>query len=110
MDIIMLAAGTSSRMGRTNKMLLPYNGMSMVCHCCLQALEFLQKHSEENGEKCTLIVVTGYRSASIRKAIAPCRAFIGKTGGGFFADASTHHGYMFFHHFWEKVVTFRGQG
>lgn len=79
MDIVMLAAGTSSRMGRTNKMLLPYKGMSMVCHCCLQALEFLQKHSEENGEKSTLIVVTGYRSASIRKAIAPCRAFIGKT-------------------------------
>lgn len=79
MDIIMLAAGTSSRMGRTNKMLLPYNGMSMVCHCCLQALEFLQKYSDQNNEKCTLIVVTGYRSASIRKAIAPCKAFIEKT-------------------------------
>ena len=79
MDVVMLAAGTSSRMGRTNKMLLPYNGMSMVCHCCLQALKFLQNYSDKTGEKCTLIVVTGYRSASVQKALQPCKAFIEKT-------------------------------
>lgn len=79
MEIVMLAAGTSTRMGRTNKMLLPYNGMSMVCHCCLQALTFLQKYSEQNDESCTLIVVTGYRSASVQKALAPCKEFIEHT-------------------------------
>lgn len=79
MDIVMLAAGTSSRMGRTNKMLLPYNGMSMVCHCCLQALEFLQGYSDRSGEKCTLIVVTGYRRQSVQKALAPCMKFIEET-------------------------------
>ena len=79
MDIVMLAAGTSSRMGRTNKMLLPYNGMSMVCHCCLEALKFLQDYSDKNDEECTLIVVTGYKSSSVEKALAPCKAFMEKT-------------------------------
>ena len=79
MDIVMLAAGTSSRMGRTNKMLLPYKGMSLVTHCCLKALEFLQDFSLKNDEACHLIVVTGYRRRSVEKALEPCRTFIGET-------------------------------
>ena len=79
MDIIMLAAGTSSRMGRENKMLLPYNGMSMVAHCCLQALQFLDSFSAANNETCTLIVVTGYRHRSVEKAIEPCKLFVEST-------------------------------
>lgn len=79
MDIVMLAAGTSSRMGRTNKMLLPYKGMSLVTHCCLNALEFLQGFSLDNDKACHLIVVTGYRRRSVEKALEPCRTFIGKT-------------------------------
>ncbi len=79
MDIVMLAAGTSSRMSRTNKMLLPYKGMSLVTHCCLNALEFLQGFSLDNDEACHLIVVTGYRRRSVEKALEPCRTFIGRT-------------------------------
>ena len=54
MTIIMLAAGTSSRMGKENKMLLPYKGMPLVTHCCMQALEFLEDHSSQTGEACRL--------------------------------------------------------
>ena len=80
MTVIMLAAGTSSRMGRDNKMLLPFCGMPMVTHCCMQALSFLEKHSAKTGEPCTLVVVTGYKRLSVEKALRPCRDFIGKTG------------------------------
>ena len=79
MDIIMLAAGTSSRMGKENKMLLPYNGIPMVTHCCMQALTFLEQYSVENNESCTLIVVTGYRRRSVEKALENCRLFVEKT-------------------------------
>ena len=79
MDIIMLAAGTSSRMGKENKILLPYNGMPMVSHCCLQAMNFLEQYSAETDESCTLIVVTGYRRRSVEKALEPCRLFVEKT-------------------------------
>ena len=79
MDIIMLAAGTSSRMGKENKMLLPFEGMPMVTHCCMQALAFLEGYSSENTESCTLIVVTGYRRRSVEKALVPCRLFVEKT-------------------------------
>ena len=80
MDIIMLAAGTSSRMGKENKTLLPYNGMPMVTHCCLEALRFLEKYSSENNQSCSLIVVTGYKRRSVEKALEPCKLFVGKTG------------------------------
>ena len=80
MTIIMLAAGTSSRMGKENKMLLPYNGIPMVSHCCLQALRFLEKHSSENNESCSLIVVSGYKRRSVEKALEPCKFFVEKTG------------------------------
>ena len=79
MDIIMLAAGTSSRMGKENKMLLPFKGMPMVTHCCMQALAFLEQYSQENKESCTLIVVTGYRHRSAEKALEPCKLFVEKT-------------------------------
>ena len=80
MTIIMLAAGISSRMGKENKMLLPYGGMPMVSHCCLEALRFLEKHSLENNQCCTLIVVTGYKRRSVEKALEPCKLFVEKTG------------------------------
>jgi len=79
MDIVMLAAGTSSRMGRTNKMLLTYNGMPMVTHCCMQALTFLEDHSLKTDESCTLVVVTGYRRPSVEKALLDCKLFIQRT-------------------------------
>ena len=79
MDIIMLAAGTSSRMGKENKMLLPFEGMPMITHCCMQALAFLEQYSQENNESCTLIVVTGYRHRSVGKALESCRLFVEKT-------------------------------
>ena len=79
MDIVMLAAGTSSRMGKENKMLLPFEGLPMVTHCCMQALAFLEQYSQENKESCTLIVVTGYRHRSVEKALEPCRLFVEKT-------------------------------
>jgi len=75
----MLAAGTSSRMGKENKMLLPYNGMPMVAHCCLEALRFLEEYSQENNESSTLIVVTGYRRQSVEKVLLPCKQFVEKT-------------------------------
>ena len=80
MDIVMLAAGTSSRMGSTNKMLLPFDGIPMVPYCCLQALEFLASYSTETDTPCRLIVVTGYRRQSVEKALLPCKIFIEKIG------------------------------
>ena len=79
MDIVMLAAGTSSRMGSTNKMLLPYEGIPMVTHCCMQALGFLASYSEQTDTTCRLIVVTGYRRQSVEKVLLPCKEFIEKT-------------------------------
>ena len=79
MDIVMLAAGTSSRMGKENKMLLPFEGMPMVTHCCMQALAFLEQYSQENNESCSLIVVTGYMHRSVGKALESCRLFVEKT-------------------------------
>ena len=79
MTIIMLAAGTSSRMGKENKMLLPFGGMPMVAYSCMQALEFLDSYSKQTGTSCRLIVVTGYRRQSVEKALLPCKAFIEQT-------------------------------
>ena len=78
MTIIMLAAGTSSRMGKENKMLLTYNGVPMVSHCCLRALEFLDRYSADTEESSTLIIVTGYRRRSVEKALEPCKLFVEK--------------------------------
>ena len=79
MTIIMLAAGTSSRMGKENKMLLSYQGVPMVTHCCLEALRFLEKYSSENNKSCTLVVVTGYKRRSVEKALEPCKLLVEKT-------------------------------
>jgi molybdenum cofactor cytidylyltransferase len=38
-EVILLAAGTSSRMGKQNKLLLPYNGMPMVRHIATKILD-----------------------------------------------------------------------
>lgn len=67
MTIVMLAAGTSSRMGNANKMLLPYKGVPMVAHCCMEALDFLGKKGCGN----TLVVVTGYMKDEVEKALEP---------------------------------------
>ncbi len=68
MTIVMLAAGTSSRMGEQNKMLLPYKGIPMVAHCCNQALLFLNSLKDEPS-KPTLIVVTGYMKEKVEEAL-----------------------------------------
>lgn len=75
MTVVMLAAGTSSRMGKINKLLLPVNGTTLICSCCLEALKYLSAKKE----KSKLIVVIGYRSQSSLKALKPCMDFIEKT-------------------------------
>ncbi len=75
MEIVMLAAGTSSRMGKENKLLLPWKNSTIACHCCLQALSFL----EDLNEKSHLIIVTGYKRRSLEKSLEPCKTFIEKT-------------------------------
>lgn len=78
MTVVMLAAGTSSRMGERNKMLLPYKGMPMVAHCCMQALFFLENHGFQN----TLVVATGYMKDEVEKALEHCMEYArnSKTG------------------------------
>ncbi len=75
MDIVMLAAGLSKRMGKTNKLLIPYNNNTMVCHSAMTALKYL----ETLNSNCRMIIVTGYRSSSTEKALKPCRLFIENT-------------------------------
>lgn len=75
MDIVLLAAGTSSRMGKVNKLLIPIEGKAMVTKTCLTALEYLSSLDE----KSRLIVVTGYKHFSTVKALRPCIEFIEKT-------------------------------
>ena len=75
MDIVLLAAGSSQRMGRINKLLVEYEGTTLVCHSAIQALRFLEKEEGTNR----LIVVTGYRRQSTEKALKPCKDFIEKT-------------------------------
>lgn len=60
MGVVLLAAGTSSRMGETNKLLLPYRGKPMVRHIAEQLLELSVG---------TLIVVTGYEDTAVRAAL-----------------------------------------
>lgn len=72
MTFVMLAAGTSSRMGKVNKLLLDVNGLPMVSHCCLQVLKYLDTLKESSK----LIVVVGYKSKSTIKALSVCREFV----------------------------------
>lgn len=75
MNIVMLAAGLSRRMGKTNKLLIPYNGNTLVCHSALTALQYLESLDSSSR----LIIVTGYRRLSTEKALKPCRLFIENT-------------------------------
>ena len=77
MDVLILAAGTSSRMGKTNKLLPPVGDTCMVTNTCMQAISFL----ETQKDPCRLVVVTGYRHASILKALQPCIDRLGRTQG-----------------------------
>lgn len=64
----MLAAGTSSRMGERNKMVLPYKGIPMVAHCCNEALLFLNSLKNKTSRP-TLIIVTGYMKEKVEEAL-----------------------------------------
>jgi len=72
MTIVMLAAGTSSRMGEKNKMILPYKNTTMIAHCCMQALLFLDSLKNEALSNRELIVVTGYMKEEAEQALKPC--------------------------------------
>ena len=75
MNVIVLAAGTSSRMGKTNKLLIPVNSMTMVANTCLEALKFLASQNS----KSRLVVVTGYRHASTVKALKICTDYVAQS-------------------------------
>lgn len=77
MNVILLAAGQSKRMGKINKLLLPLNGTTLVANSAMQALQFL----ENTNESSNLIVVTGYRHFATEKALKPCKDYIEKTNG-----------------------------
>lgn len=66
----MLAAGTSSRMGERNKMLLPYKGVPMATHCCMQALKYLEDLNPNTPKE--IIVATGYMKEKVEEALQPC--------------------------------------
>lgn len=75
MDIILLAAGTSSRMGKQNKLLLPINNTTMLANSVLQALKYIEK--KDDGS--TLVIVTGYQHIKALITLKPCKEFIEKT-------------------------------
>jgi len=75
-DIVLLAAGLSKRMGSTNKMLLPVDGMSMCAHSAMQGLGFLGTLPDGGN----LIIVTGYKSRELEKTLAPCVEYVSKSG------------------------------
>lgn len=60
--VILLAAGSSRRMGKKNKLLLPYRGQPMVLHQTQQIIAA--------GMKDNLIVVLGHQAAEV-KAVLP---------------------------------------
>lgn len=70
MTVIMLAAGTSSRMEERNKMLLPYKGVPMATHCCLQALKYLEGLAPEISKE--IVVATGYMKDKVEEVLQPC--------------------------------------
>ena len=71
-DVVLLAAGLSSRMGKTNKLLLPVKTasgeMPMCAYCAMQALDYLE--SRKDGG--CLIVVTGYRHRETERSLRVC--------------------------------------
>lgn len=78
MEIVLLCAGTSSRMGKINKLLLPVGNTTIVANSAMQALKYLEKRNDGS----TLIIVTGYRRFSTMKALKECRDYIEKTKAG----------------------------
>lgn len=76
MDIVLLCAGTSSRMQGKDKLLLEYRNRSFACISALAALSFL-KNSEPHSK---LILVTGYRSQEVLSSLAPCFSEAEKNG------------------------------
>lgn len=58
-DCVLLAAGTSSRMSKW-KLLLPFNGSTIIEHCIDSAQEVCKN----------IIVVTGYRSSELREHLS----------------------------------------
>ena len=74
-DIVLLAAGLSKRMGSTNKMLLPVDGMSMCARCAMQGLRFLETLPDGGN----LIIVTGYKHRELEKTLAPCIDYVSKS-------------------------------
>lgn len=76
MNIVMLAAGLSERMGEANKMLIDCNGISVACRSCINALEYLNTLNENSR----LIVVSGYDRTGLEKSLEPCRKFISEKG------------------------------
>jgi len=77
MNIVLLCAGTSSRMGKTNKMLIPFGESTIVANSAMQALKYLEKTDESSR----LIVVTGYKHFATEKALQCCRDFVASTSG-----------------------------
>lgn len=67
LSAVLLAAGTSSRMGKANKLLLPLKSKAMLCHC----VEQLQQSKIEE-----IIVVTGHEEALIRSVLQDYNAAI----------------------------------
>jgi len=64
MDIILLAAGLSKRMGQNNKLLMDWKGEAAVVHCAEVALSAVV--ASKAGR---LVVVTGYQDKMVRTAI-----------------------------------------
>lgn len=75
MNVVLLCAGMSSRMGKTNKMLAEINNMTLIENSAFQALKYL----EETNESSTLIIVTGYRHAAAERALKPCKDYVEHT-------------------------------
>ena len=67
LSAVLLAAGTSSRMGKANKLLLPLKGKPILCHC----VEALQDSKVEE-----IIVVTGHEEALVRSVLEDYNANI----------------------------------
>ena len=57
---IILAAGASTRMGRKNKLLLPYNNEPIIFHVCRTVL---------NTRLNPVIVVTGFENIQVEKEL-----------------------------------------
>lgn len=62
-------------------MLLPYKGVPMVVHCCLQALKYLESLSVTETKE--VIVATGYMRQQVEKVLQPCLEYAKERGIAF---------------------------